>query len=344
MTPTHATTLIVTCAAGREGDARRELARALGAVRVEALFLKGNLLAHTPLGEEEALQRLRDADTRFVARATPVQTEVQVDVTPDSTGRIAQAALALGRVPPGATFVVRCHRRGTHEFRARDVERAVGLLLEGEVPAVAEFRAPAEHTVSVEIFQDRAYVGVSPSALLVRKELRNARRYAPGERPLNRAQHKLREALTAFEIQLQPNMRALDLGAAPGGWSAVLADHGCTVVAVDKGELAPEVAQHPAVTHLRTSAQEALEQDLDQFDVIVNDMNLDPQDSARLMCAFAQRLRPGAIAIMTIKFVTAARRRHEAAATEILAERYDSIRVRRLPHNRFETTVAMRRR
>lgn len=50
---------------------------------------------------------------------------------------------------------------------------------------------------------------------------------------------------------LQPGMRAADLGAAPGGWTWVLARHGLQVTAIDNGPLRPHIADNPAVSHLR---------------------------------------------------------------------------------------------
>jgi 23S rRNA (cytidine2498-2'-O)-methyltransferase len=344
MSETSETRLIITCASGREGDARRELRDALGEVDAQSLFLKGNLIARTPLSEDEAQRRLREANTRFIARAAPVQAEVRVTGDPESLPLLADAALRLERLPRGATFLVRCRRRGDHAFHSRDVERAVGMALEHHGGGIPEFEATPQFMVSVDIFQDRAYIGINRAEALVHKELRDARKYAPGARPLNRAQHKLSEALATFEIKLGPGMRALDLGAAPGGWSTVLAEAGCSVVAVDKGELDPTVAQRSGVQHLRMSAQEALNEDLGEFDIIVNDMNLDPPQSADLMCAFAERLRPGAPALMTIKYVTSARRRHDREVTERLSQCYDDIEIRRLPHNRLEATAVMRRR
>lgn len=343
MSTSAATTLIVTCASGREGDARRELRDALGEVDARSLFLKGNLIARTALPEEEAVSRLREAPTRLIARATPVQAEVAIAAAPESLERLAAAALRLGRLPRGETFYVQCRRRGDHQFRSRDVQRAVGMTLEQQAGGIPEFVAEPAYTVSVEIFQDRAYIGINPTAHLAHKEVRDARKWAPGERPLNRAQLKLREALATFGVELRPGMRALDLGAAPGGWTLALAEAGCQVVAVDKGELDAQAAQRPEVQHLRMSAQEALSQNLGDFDIIVNDMNVDPAQSAELMCAFAERLRPGGWAVMTIKFVTSARRRHEREATERLSRCYTDIAVRHLPHNRAEATAVMRK-
>ena len=46
-------------------------------------------------------------------------------------------------------------------------------------------------------------------------------------------------------------MRAVDLGAAPGGWTWQLAQRGLRVTAIDNGPLKGEVADDPLVTHLR---------------------------------------------------------------------------------------------
>jgi 23S rRNA (cytidine2498-2'-O)-methyltransferase len=46
-------------------------------------------------------------------------------------------------------------------------------------------------------------------------------------------------------------MRAVDLGAAPGGWTWQLARRGLRVTAVDNGPLKGEIQGDPLVTHLR---------------------------------------------------------------------------------------------
>ena len=46
-------------------------------------------------------------------------------------------------------------------------------------------------------------------------------------------------------------MRAVDLGAAPGGWTWQLAHRGLRVTAVDNGPLKGDIADDPLVTHLR---------------------------------------------------------------------------------------------
>lgn len=78
----------------------------------------------------------------------------------------------------------------------------------------------------------------------------------PAESP-SRSTLKLAEAFEVFlsmreqEIFLKPGQTAVDLGAAPGGWTWQLVSHGMQVLAVDNGPLKGPVATHSAVTHLR---------------------------------------------------------------------------------------------
>ena len=50
---------------------------------------------------------------------------------------------------------------------------------------------------------------------------------------------------------LAPGRRAVDLGAAPGGWTWLLAERGLQVDAIDNGDLAQNVREHPRVNHHR---------------------------------------------------------------------------------------------
>ena len=77
----------------------------------------------------------------------------------------------------------------------------------------------------------------------------------PREAP-SRSTLKLAEAFATFlgarqGKLLRPGLHAVDLGAAPGGWTWQLARHGLHVVAVDNGVLKGSVADHPLVTHVR---------------------------------------------------------------------------------------------
>jgi tRNA acetyltransferase TAN1 len=338
------TTLLVTTPAGLEAEARRELRELLPGVDTRALMLKGNILVTTIAEEDEAIEVVAHADTTCVSRVVPVQRRVAVKAT--TWDQVAPAAADIGRLAKGDLFLVRCHRRGRHQWQSRDLEKSVAQRLEAAVGATGEYEEEIDWIVSVEVFQDVAFVGVNRPGNILQKRLRRQRKYAPGQRPLNRAQWKIREALSRFEIELQPQAKVLDLGSAPGGWVMVLAERAAEVLAVDPADLDASVASLPNVRHLRRRAEQLRIHDgcSSSFDLLTCDMNLDPREAAAILCQLAPLLKPDAPAIMTIKYVTRARRRHEQEARETLAEEYDGIRIERLPHNARETTAVMRKR
>jgi len=177
---------------------------------------------------------------------------------------------------------------------------------------------------------------------IITKEIKVFKKYKSGERPLTRAEHKIREAIRTFNLEVKRDFRVLDLGAAPGGWTKVLAGLANTVVAVDPAELDPSVETLPNVVHLKCKAEE-IPSDIEVFDLIVNDMNLDSARSAKIMVNLARLLKKDSAALMTIKFVTRNRKKHLSQALEILKAEYKDFRVKRLPHNRYETTIFMRK-
>ncbi len=72
----------------------------------------------------------------------------------------------------------------------------------------------------------------------------------------SRSTLKLAEAFDVFLSEdeqlrlLRPGLRAVDLGAAPGGWTWQLAHRGIRVTAVDNGPMKGSVADDPLVAHL----------------------------------------------------------------------------------------------
>ncbi len=336
---------LVTTSAGFDAQARLELRRLLPGSRATSLFLKGNILVYTDFEEAEALARVAEAETRLVSHVFAVQAQVPISTDRSGFDAVAETAAKIDRIRPGETFVVRAHRRGQHEWQGRDLERHVAARLEGLTGGVGEILPPTDWQVTIQVYQGVGYIGVTHPAELLVKKLQVTRKYAPGERPLNRAQWKLREALEEFAIELPREAWALDLGSAPGGWALVLAERAAQVVAVDPAELDPSVTALPNVQHLKLRAEELLDRPeyRERFDLLSCDMNIGPAEAAGILVRMAPALKPGAPAIMTIKYMTHRRSEHEREAKEVLGEAYEEIRVKRLPHNARETTAVMRR-
>lgn len=282
--------------------------------------------------------------------------ELEVDGLTGEPGDVDRLATAARSLPLAAfaSFAVECRKGrqtvgGRHPVAAystRDVEITVGTTLASGHDCRVDLVAP-DQIVAIYLEGSRALLGLHPPPFADQH-----RRRASRPTLVSRAEHKLAEALEMFPVALPVGGTAIDLGAAPGGWTYLLAERGVTVYAVDPGELHPAVAAHPRVTHLRCRAEDldlaARVGDVGSLDecvdLVVDDMNLDPADSARALSAVGQCLRPGGWAIMTIKLPSTQPWQGIAAAHASLAVAYDVIATRHLPHNRQEVTTLLRRR
>ncbi|HEX9275890.1 MAG TPA: 23S rRNA (cytidine(2498)-2'-O)-methyltransferase RlmM [Casimicrobiaceae bacterium] len=106
----------------------------------------------------------------------------------------------------------------------------------------------------------------------------------------SRSTLKLAEALLTFLTEserlrlLKPGMRAVDLGAAPGGWTWQLVQRGLSVTAIDNGLLRGEIARDPLVEHLRADGLTWRPQR--PVDWMVCDIVLQPSRIAALVAAW----------------------------------------------------------
>jgi 23S rRNA (cytidine2498-2'-O)-methyltransferase len=211
----------------------------------------------------------------------------------------------------------------------------------GDAMAIA--RGYALHVLFVD--GAHVYVGASRKPWGSRWAMGIPRLRMPAGAP-SRSTLKLAEALVTFlgdrELDLlHAGMRAIDLGAAPGGWTWQLAHRGLRVTAVDNGLLKGEVAHDPLVTHLRADGLTYLPRR--PVDWLVCDIAEQPSRIAGLVArwigeGFTTR------AIFNLKLPMKKRydevRRCAAIIEEGLSERgiAHSLALRQLYHDREEVT------
>jgi len=138
----------------------------------------------------------------------------------------------------------------------RRLEPLLGAALRAAQVLTADenLRLPRLHVVFTA--KQEAYVATSAPAWNSAWPMGIPRLKMPRDVP-SRSTLKLAEAFGAFlndEEQLRllrPGLRAVDLGAAPGGWTWQLAHRGVRVTAVDNGPMKGSVADDPLVSHLR---------------------------------------------------------------------------------------------
>ncbi len=157
---------------------------------------------------------------------------------------------------------------------------------------------------------------------------------------ISRAEAKLIEGWEAFEMGgLQPGL-ALDLGAAPGGWSRVLANLGYEVHAVDPAVLDDRIASR--VHFHQETAGRYLARSGPNFDLLVCDMKMDPAKVAQLLLDFQPRLNLGAKVFSTFKLGKGNGGLQVAKqALRALSTRYKVEAARQLFFNRSEISVLL---
>ncbi len=104
-----------------------------------------------------------------------------------------------------------------------------------------------------------ALAGISLAADNLSNWAGGMRRFAREEGQISRAEFKLLEAIEVFGIAMPTHGVALDLGAAPGGWTRVLRRAGQYVTAIDPGDLDARLADDPGVRHRRMTAEQYLQ-------------------------------------------------------------------------------------
>jgi 23S rRNA (cytidine2498-2'-O)-methyltransferase len=347
--------LILTAAPESETAALADLRRGIacegsGAVRLtEERLAPGVVRVDLPLPFAEVAARLRARSPIFIRHIQPVQREVAIGLTPEDLDRLAGAAVELASgLSPGQTFSVQTRllpedrQDFSPPYGRFEVNERLAAALQVATGAPLDVRAPVQ-VLSALVTPSVGCLGLSRATENLSSWAGGAMRFAREEGQVSRSEFKLLEALAAFDLSLPATGRALDLGAAPGGWTRVLRRAGLEVTAVDPGDLDPRLSADAGIRHVRALAQE-LRCRPGEFEVLVNDMRMDGRDSARLMLDLAPCLRPGGLGIMTVKLPHAKPGQVAHQAIALLHQRYRILNARQLFHNRSEITVALERR
>lgn len=282
----------------------------------------------------------------YLRHVCPAEVEIPLAGERSDLQALSQAFSDLcGRLSAAQSFSVqtRILEGFQPDYKRFDVNTALADLALASGAAL-DVKSPAQ-IVSVTLSQGRGFLGLSTPEENISDWAGGARRYKREAGQVSRAEFKLLEALEVFGLTLLDGQRALDLGAAPGGWTRILRRHGLYVVAVDPAALDPRIGRDRRVTHIRKTAQAYFEDADASFDLMVNDMKMDSAESAALTAQGAASLRCGGCAILTLKLPEDASTwsGRVEQATQTLRDAYEIIGVRQLFHNRSEVTFALRK-
>jgi len=304
-------------------------------------------------------RRAADAHPIFARHLAPAQAIIPLSNSEQDIGTLAIAIAGLptfALLERGQRFSVQSRFIQSDDMHtsssAHKRAYTTGMLNQQLAQVFAEETGAVEHikkpqvVVSLLCAPSIAYAGIS----LVSDNLSDwpggMRHFAHTPDEVSRAEFKLLEALEVFDLSLPTSGTALDLGAAPGGWTRLFLEAGLRVVAVDPAKLDPRLYNRPGLEHFRGYTEQYLEDALKRnrkFDVIANDMRVDAREASRALSQAAQCLRPDGIVISTLKLPHAT---HEIDplknlndALSLLSRHYDVLQARQLFHNRQEVTI-----
>jgi 23S rRNA (cytidine2498-2'-O)-methyltransferase len=313
----------------------------------------GIILCAAP--EVTTLMRLASEQPPIFARhLAPVQAIVPLSNSERDVSELAIAAAGLPNFAyfeRGQRFAVQARIVQTpghsvqRPYTSGQINAQLAAAIVAENGAVEYIKKP-QIVLSILCSASKAFLGISQVGDNLSAWPGGARHFAQTPEQISRAEFKLLEALEVFGVSLPPRGRALDLGAAPGGWTRLLLEAGLQVVAVDPAQLDPRLRGHPALEHYRGYSEDYLEQAQkthQTFDLIVNDMRMDARDAARLLGQAAVCLQRDGLMISVLKLP------HTSVdfqpvptlkqALHLLNKQYAIVQARQLFHNRQEVTV-----
>ncbi|BBI33670.1 SAM-dependent methyltransferase [Cohnella abietis] len=292
---------------------------------------------------EQVLKDLRRNEPIFLRHIFPIEAEKDVMNSPDKTAEVLKEyAASLGERVKGRKVAIQVRKEQSSPFpyssaEGRDIIIPVIEELGGESVA-----RDADWIVSIYASKKMIYMGCSLPSDNLSDWPGGAVRFRKDEGVISRAAFKLLEAERAFNLPLDQFSYALDLGAAPGGWTSVLLERGLKVTAVDPAEMDPSLELHPRLRHMRRNAAD-ISFAPGSFDLLVCDMSWDPHHTCRIVSELAPVLSAGGSGIITLKLM----HRKPFQSIQDLMEDYGQVfdirKVKQLFHNREEVTMWVKR-
>jgi 23S rRNA (cytidine2498-2'-O)-methyltransferase len=329
---------ICTANHGFASYAMEELRRLFPEISFQQLVAGEVFAAEVPLTREETLERIAAHEPIFLRHIQSVDRVQQLHANADDLEELSHTVRNAQAVFSGSTTSVHVRRvdRSPFPYSAADTKAVLdAVLLEiGSEPTMSE---PAM-ILSVYAGKDTIFIGWGTPAEQLSDWPGGAVRFQREEGQISRAKFKLLEAERTFGLNYAVFRSALDIGAAPGGWTSLLLERGLAVTAVDPAELHPSLSGYPRLTALKKNAGEVKFQP-GAFDLLVCDMSWSPLQMVKLVLDLQQALAEGGTAIVTVKLM----HRKPLQTIRDVISRFETVfelrKAKQLFHNRDEITL-----
>lgn len=327
--------------------AANELQRLFGKARTQSLSPGDVFRFEVEGGHQDIARRIRERPPIFLRHMQPVH--AAIPLTGDAEQALAAIRGAVEQAPAplrGKKVAVQARKAEAPQtpladIAPIDVKRAVDEALErahGAIPVIRDM----EWIVSVYLARDTAYVGWSRPEDNLSTWSGGAVHFRKEDGDISRAKYKLMEAEEAFGIDFGAYHAALDIGAAPGGWSSFLLEKELRVTAVDPADMHPSLLREHGFTYIRKNAADVSFPE-GEFDLLVCDMSWDPLRMAELVKRLLPSVARDGLVLTTVKLMHGKAFATLRGVEQILQPEATLVRARQLFHNREEITCLWRR-
>ena len=291
---------------------------------------------------QRAVRRLLASPPIFAHHLHPAEVVAVADAAAISQAVLARLPEQLESVPAGSRVAVQGRvLSGALPWQPRELKEACDPLLidYGHQPTIKD----PQWVISASLSGQELYLGFSRAEDNLSDWTGGKIHFRKSAQDISRAKFKLMEAIVRFRVRLPVGGRALDLGAAPGGWTSVLLESGLRVVAVDTGLLDPRLQGHPGLEFRQVNANHLRLGRADYFDLITSDISWNPLFTVKIINGLLAHLRSEGQVIMTVKLMGRSPRRTVASVIDALDGSLQVRHAQHLFHNRQEITLHLQK-
>jgi 23S rRNA (cytidine2498-2'-O)-methyltransferase len=290
---------------------------------------------------EEVVSQILSNEPIFLRHLQPVDAAFERSDSEASADlqRLQEAVIGLGTLSIGDKVAVQVRKTEASGFglSSSEVKRALDDAMVSRIGVEPVVR-DADWIVSVYVTEQAVFTGVSRPEHNLSDWPGGMIRFRHEDEQISRAKFKLLEAERVFGLDFTAYRSAIDLGAAPGGWTSLLLERGLHVTAIDPGALHPSLKGHPKLTFLKRNAADVkLEEG--GSDLLVCDMSWNPKMTGKLLKDLLYALQTGGSVIMTVKLMHG---KPFQTIKEVIRELSPDLtlqRAKQLFHNREELTL-----
>lgn len=320
-------------------QAQEELRRLLGSVKSEWLVPGEVFLFGTETVRDEAIRTITSNEPVFLRHMQPVDAQSVWDGSLDKLMAFIVERLTASRLDFGLKFAaqVRKTEDADPEISPPAVKAAVDEMLSADFSAQPVVK-DADLILSLFFTKAIVYYGLSRPKDNLSDWSGGAVRFRKEEGQVSRAKFKLLEAEQVFGLDFTRYRAALDIGAAPGGWTSLLLERGLQVTAIDPAKLDAGLLRNPNLTYHQKKADEVVFAS-SAFDLLVCDMSWSHRQMAKLVRGLLYALKTGGTAVITVKLMHKKAFQTIREVVQDLSPQLELQKAKQLFHNREELTL-----